>query len=104
LLALLTLSVGPRIQSQPPVNQDGLALLEVLIDDLGGLAEGVAVDERDFLFQLPARVTPLPIDGEPELGDRGVVRGVPQLNVPRNPTAENDLVEVHGGVLTAWGW
>src|SRR5687768_12782768 len=46
------LLVLPAIELQPPLDEDGLALGEVLVDHLGGLGEGRAVNEGGFLAVL----------------------------------------------------
>ena len=64
------LLVFPGVVLDAALYEDGLALGEVLVDDLAGAAEGGAVDEQDLFAVLALLGLELTVTGQPELGDR----------------------------------
>src|SRR5437773_640416 len=67
-----TLLVFPLIELEPPFDEDRLALVHVLVDDLGLLSEGVDLDEGDFLAVFTLCGAKLSVAGDAELGDGGL--------------------------------
>ena len=58
------LLVFPLVVLQAALDEDGLALGEVLVDDLGLLPEGGAVDKRHLLLVLAALGLKPPVAGD----------------------------------------
>src|SRR5205823_6600169 len=64
------LGVFPSVVLQPAFDEEGLALMAILVDNLGLLAEGGAVDEASLLLVLAGGGAVLAIRREAEIGDR----------------------------------
>ena len=80
-LVVLLAVLLPRIQLEPPFNQDRGTLGEILGSDFRGSAPEGDVHESHFLDPFPLLVFPLVVDREADVGHRQLTAGVPQLHV-----------------------
>src|SRR5687767_12121724 len=95
------LLVLPGVELEPAFDEDRLALLEVLVDDLGLLPERGHVDKRDFFLVLAVGGSKLTVAGDAELDDGRLARQVFQLRVARQVSHQQDLVEAGHDALNS---
>ncbi len=99
LLAILTL---PAMHLKAPLDQDRIALRQILGDDFSLACPGVDVNEAHFFLALAFGRFPLAVDGQAKLGYGRAAGSVAHLRVSGKIADQDDLVEVcHKPALSA---
>jgi hypothetical protein len=84
----------PTIESQSPLDKQGISLLTVLVDYLGSFAEHPAIDETGFVALGAVLALPAAIDGKAEVDHRGLVRRVRQLRIASQVANQHNFVKI----------